>query len=48
MNDLEKINLFKKSTKLPAGILVSKSSKCIPSFHKCILEMLSLEIKPNF
>ena len=45
MND--KINLFKKSTKLPATILVPKSSKCIPSFHKCVLEILSLKIKLN-
>ena len=45
--DLDKINLFKKSTKLPARIVVTKSSKCIPSFHKCLLEILSLEIKPN-
>ena len=43
----DKINLFKKSSKLPAKILVSKSSKCIPSFHKCVFEILSLEIKPN-
>ena len=45
--DLDKINLFKKSTKLPARILVPKSSNCIPSFHKYVLEILSLEIKPN-
>ena len=38
---------LQKSTKLPARILVPKSSKCIPSFHKCVLEILSLEIKPN-
>ena len=44
---MDKINLFKKSTKLPARILVPKSSKCILSFHKCVLEILSLEIKPN-
>ena len=40
-------SLIKKSTKLPARILVPKSSKCIPSFHKCVLAILSLEIKPN-
>ena len=34
------MNLFKISTKLPARILVPKSCKCV-------LEMLSLEIKPN-
>ena len=27
--------------------LVPKFSKCIPSVHKCVLEILSLEIKPN-
>ena len=45
--DLDKINLLKKSSKLPARILEPKSSKCIPSFHKCVYEILSLEIKPN-
>ena len=45
--DLDKINPFKKSAKLPARILVPKSSKFIPSFHKCVLKILSLEIKPN-
>ena len=44
---MDKTNLFKKSTKLPDKILVPKSSKCIPSFHICLLEILSLEIKPN-
>ena len=44
---MDKINLFKKSTKLPTRILVPKSSKCIPSFNKRVLEILSLEIKPN-
>ena len=39
--------MFKKSTKLPARILVPKSSRCIPIFHKGVLKMLSLEIKPN-
>ena len=45
--ELDKTNLFKKSAKLIARILGPKSSKCIPSFYKCILEILSLEIKPN-
>ena len=43
----DKINMFKKSTKLPARLLVPRSSNFIPSFHKCVLEILSLEIKPN-
>ena len=43
----DKRNLIKKSTKLPARILVPKSSKCIPSFHKCVLQILSSETKPN-
>ena len=45
--DLDKRNLYKKATKLPARILLPKSSKYIPSFHKYVLEILSLEIKPN-
>ena len=42
--NLDKLNLFKKSEKLLARILVPKSSICIPSFHKCALEILPLEI----
>ena len=39
--------MFKKSRKLRARILVPKSSKYIPNFHKNVFEILSLEIKPN-
>ena len=45
--DLDKISLLKKCTKLPTRILVPKSFKCTPYFHKCVLEILSLEIKTN-
>ena len=39
--------MFKKSRKLPTKILVPKSSKCIPPFHKCVDKILSLEVKPD-
>ena len=45
--DLDKINQFKKSTKLPARMLVPRSSRYIPSLYKCVLEILSLKIKTN-
>ena len=47
---LFKIKLFKKLTMLLAKINVPLSFKCIPSFHKCSLDMLSLltKRKPNF
>ena len=45
--DLDKTCLFKKSIKLRARILVIKYDQCIPSFHICVLKILSLKVRPN-
>ena len=44
---LNKINLFEKSTILPAKSFEPQSFKCIPHSRKWVIEILSLEIKPN-